>query len=332
MAHTVSSVVKKNGSQYAVMSDGVGIPFEVLGPNNGIPVLVTPGGKQGRGVAKTKIAKDLADAGYKVLIHDRRNGATADFGIGDGTKTEVEMQVDDTLALMRHLDMLPAFFTGTSNGARLGVLAYLKEPESVAGLVITDMTGGKKAADFLSNEYHLKFIKPAKTGGMKEVLKTDFFQAFVKANPCVEQSVLDTDVNKFLAVQKTSGDKIKGSAEWPVIGLTKEQLNAINCPTLCIWGRANDPDDGMHTLEVNTALAKMIPGNTEPEIVLTADDHPVHEYRPTVVIRWLNQVTNNGTTLPPPTKPGKPFPWVQVGVAAAVVGVGAYAYLKYSRK
>jgi pimeloyl-ACP methyl ester carboxylesterase len=62
-----------------------------------------------------------------VLLHDRRNTGASDILI-EGEESEEEIWTDD-LVLLGHLDALPAFVGGTSSGARMSMLTYLRHPK-----------------------------------------------------------------------------------------------------------------------------------------------------------------------------------------------------------
>eukprot|EP00976_Prorocentrum_cordatum_P026917 546753-Prorocentrum_minimum.AAC.1 len=127
--------INKHGRSYLIMPDGVGIPFKVFGnENDGPACILTPGGKQGIALESNK-AKQLAKLGFRALVHDRRNTGAADFGVGDGSMTELELQVDDTLRLIKHVGMTPCVFIGESSGGRMSLLCALKEPSGRCGML-----------------------------------------------------------------------------------------------------------------------------------------------------------------------------------------------------
>ena len=91
---------------------GVDIVYEVLG-DSGAWVTVTPGGRRGL-VGERPLAALIAEAGYRVLIHDRRNmGASGIAFPGDSESYE---QAEDLLALLRELGAGPAYVAGLRTG------------------------------------------------------------------------------------------------------------------------------------------------------------------------------------------------------------------------
>src|ERR1044071_6117379 len=106
---------------------GAQIRYEVLG-QAGPWVTLSPGGRRGMdGVAG--IARGIADAGYRVLIHDRRNTGASDVAISPD-QPEYEMWADDLHELLRQLGGLPVYAGGSSSGCRTMLLFALRHPEA----------------------------------------------------------------------------------------------------------------------------------------------------------------------------------------------------------
>ena len=62
---------------------GANLNYEVLG-SHGPWVALSPGGRRALDMVKS-LAQRMADAGYRVLIHDRRNCGVSDIVIGAKT-------------------------------------------------------------------------------------------------------------------------------------------------------------------------------------------------------------------------------------------------------
>ena len=106
---------------------GANINYEVLG-TSGPWVALSPGGRRALDYVKS-LARHVADAGYRVLIHDRRNCGVSDIVIG-GDQSEYEIWADDLYELLVQLKALPVIVGGSSSGCRLSVLFALKYPRS----------------------------------------------------------------------------------------------------------------------------------------------------------------------------------------------------------
>src|SRR2546428_10784588 len=84
---------------------GININYQVLG-SQGPWIALSPGGRRALDNVKS-LAQRMADAGYRVLIHDRRNCGRSDIVIGRD-RSEYEIWVDDLYALAPPLKALPA--------------------------------------------------------------------------------------------------------------------------------------------------------------------------------------------------------------------------------
>src|SRR5436190_9893346 len=97
---------------------GVNLNYEVLG-THGPWMALSPGGRRALEVVKP-LAQHMANAGYRVLIHDRRNCGVSDIAIG-GESSEYEIWADDLYELLSRLNALPAVLGGGLSGCRLSV-------------------------------------------------------------------------------------------------------------------------------------------------------------------------------------------------------------------
>ncbi|MDB5912510.1 MAG: alpha/beta hydrolase family protein, partial [Ramlibacter sp.] len=122
---------------------GVNLHYAVSGDSGPWVALVT-GGRRGFDEFRS-FAQKLAAKGFRVLLHDRRNTGASDVLI-EGEQGEEEIWADDLVLLLQHLDATPAFVGGTSSGARLSMLTYLRHREAVRGLLLMRVTGGAFAA------------------------------------------------------------------------------------------------------------------------------------------------------------------------------------------
>mmetsp|Transcript_4140 Transcript_4140/g.7964 ORF Transcript_4140/g.7964 Transcript_4140/m.7964 type:complete len:310 (+) Transcript_4140:248-1177(+) len=283
-------IVNKHGRIYAVMEDGVGIPFELFGKEGSPAAVLIPGGKLGMDAERDR-AKDLARRGYRTLIYDRRNTCTADCGYGDGSKHEIQMQVEDMLALLRYLKLAPAVLIGESSGARLCILFALDHPSAVTSLVLFNLTGGTRAAELLSHWYHHQYVELAEKGGMEAVCDTMWAESMIQHNPDVRMQLLQTPLRVFLKVQQDTGDLLLNTGEYPTLGVSGEMLYKLNCPVklmwTCLWMGFFD---GMHRRDVMETVAECIPQSGELYVAgsMWGDpDHITHK-----MVKFMNQTCN----------------------------------------
>lgn len=235
--------------------NGASLNYEILG--SGDPwVALSPGGRRALAAVKP-LAQRLADAGYRVLIHDRRNcGASAVLLEGDAAEHEV--WADDLHALLRHVGALPAasrvFIGGGSSGCRMALAFALRHPQAVRGLLLWRVTGGAFAAQRLAREYYGQYIAAAQTGGMAAVCAMPHFRDLIAAHPPNRERLLAADPQQVIAAMTRWSAGFLQEAELPVIGATADQLRSITVPACVIPG-----NDNTHPKAAGERLAQLLP-------------------------------------------------------------------------
>ena len=233
--------------------NGVNINYEVLG-ERGPFIALSPGGRREMGNVRT-LADRLAHAGYRVLLHDRRNCGVSDVAF-DGSRSEYEIWADDLHALLTQLNGLPAVLSGGSSGGRLALLFALKYPVAVRALLLYRITGGAFAAKRLAYQYYDQYIELVRSGGMQAVAESEHFAERIKVNPKNRERLLAIDPKQFVDVMTRWRSYFVASADLPVIGVTEQQLNSIKVPTCVIPG-----NDKTHSHITGNAAHRMIPGS-----------------------------------------------------------------------
>ena len=153
---------------------GATINYEVLGRAAGRGSRSRRAGG-GRSRACRSLARKVADAGYRVLVHDRRNCGASDVLIG-ASEPENEIWADDLHELLRQLNALPAVVGGGSSGCRMALLLALRHPGAVSALLLWRVTGGRFAAQRLAKQYYGQYIEAAQKGGMAAVCATEHWR------------------------------------------------------------------------------------------------------------------------------------------------------------
>ena len=223
---------------------GVNINYKILG-NNGPWVALSPGGRRDiSGIERQ--AKELADLGHRVVIFDRRNCGASDVVI-DGDESEYEIWADDIDELLAQLGAVPAFVGGSSSGCRTALLIALRHPESVRGLLLWRVTGGRFACDRLAQEYYGQYIEAARQGGMAAVCEMEHWKERIEARPQNRGALMNMSPERFIAVMSHWREYFVKGADLPVIGASEEDLKSIKVPACIIPG--NDNTHGRQTGE-----------------------------------------------------------------------------------
>jgi pimeloyl-ACP methyl ester carboxylesterase len=246
---------------------GVAINYEVVGEAGPWVALVT-GGRRGY-QEFIPLSRKIAAKGFRVLLHDRRNTGASDIRI-DGDEGEEEIWADDLVLLLEQLGAVPAFVGGTSSGARLSMLTYLRHPQAVRGLLLVRITGGAFAAGRLPNMYYGQFIEAARRGGMAAVCATEQYQERIAANPGNRERLMAMDSQRYIAVMQHWLDLFQRGPRAPVLGMTEEALRSIRVPTIVIPG-----NDNTHSSVNGLAAAELIPGAQLYRLPIEDQDVPL---------------------------------------------------------
>lgn len=241
---------------------GVNINYQVLG-EDGPWVALSPGGRRDLGVV-LPVAELVAQGGYRVLIHDRRNCGASDVVI-EGEESEYEIWAEDLYELLLQLDAVPAYVGGSSSGCRLSILFALRHPEAVRALLLWRVTGGPFAAQRLAQNYYGQFIEVAKLGGMAAVCETEFFRERIDENPANRHRLLAMDPKHFIDVMAHWREYFIRDADLPVIGASEETLRSITVPACVIPG-----NDWTHPRRVGENASRLLP-NGELHVLMPQD-------------------------------------------------------------
>ena len=241
---------------------GVHINYQILS-EHGPWVALSPGGRRDLG-GVLPLAQPVAEAGYRVLLHDRRNCGASDVVI-EGDESEYEIWADDLYELLTQLNAVPAYVGGSSSGCRLSLLFALRHPEAVRALLLWRVTGGPFAAERLAHNYYGQFIEVAQQGGMAAVCETEFFKERIASNPANRDRLLRMDPQHFIAVMAQWREYFLRDADLPVIGASAEALRSITVPTCVIPG-----NDWTHPRRVGEHASRLLP-NSELHILMPQD-------------------------------------------------------------
>ena len=246
---------------------GVNINWQTVG-DRGPWVMMTTGGRRGHDEF-IPLAQKIARNGFRVMLHDRRNTGASDLWI-EGDEGEEAVWLGDMYELMKSHDALPAFFSGSSAGARTSMRFYLRYPQAVRGLLLLRVTGGAFAAGRLPEQYYGQFIRAAQNGGMAAVCAMDAWKERFKENPRGQDYLAKLPAEKFIQVFTRWNQIFEAGANLPVMGVTEQELHSIKVPTLIIPG-----NDNTHSSASGVLANKLIPGSELHRLPITDQDVPL---------------------------------------------------------
>jgi pimeloyl-ACP methyl ester carboxylesterase len=237
---------------------GLDIHYEILG-ERGPFVALQPGGRRAGASLKT-LAQKIAEAGYRVIVYDRRNTGASTVAI-DGD-SENEEWAEDLHVLLGQLDALPAYIGGSSSGCRLALILALRHPADVRGLLLWRVTGGAHAAGHLANQYYTSHIAAAKEGGMAGVCAMDHWSEVVKANPKSRDALMAMDPQDFITRMERWRQSFSAGADHAVIGLSASEMRSLAMPACVVPGK-----DPVHPLPAGQAAHRLMPNAEYVEVV-----------------------------------------------------------------
>jgi pimeloyl-ACP methyl ester carboxylesterase len=251
--------------------NGVNINWRVVGDrakDNHPWVVMTTGGRRGHDEF-IPLAEKIAAYGYRVMLHDRRNTGASDILIA-GDEGEETIWTRDMHALLSEQNVLPAFFSGSSAGARTSILFYLNYPQAVRGLLLLRVTGGPFAAGRHPENYYGQFIRAAKEGGMAAVCAMEAWQERIAANPRNGDYLRKLPAQQFIDVLTRWNEIFVAGGQYPVMGVSPEQLRAIKTPTIVIPG-----NDKTHASTSGLIAHRSIAGSELHQLPITDQDVPL---------------------------------------------------------
>ena len=246
---------------------GVNINWQQIG-DRGPWIMLTTGGRRGHDEF-IPLANKLAARGHRVVLHDRRNTGASDVLI-EGNDGEEVIWTEDMRELMNKLGALPAFFGGSSSGARTSILFALRNPTAVRGLLLLRVTGGAFAAGRLPENYYGQFIRAAREGGMAAVCATEQYQERIKANPRNADYLKALDPQKFIDVMTRWNAIFESGGHHPVMGVSEQELGSLRVPAIVIPG-----NDKTHASPSGLAAHRMIPGSELHRLPIEDQDVPL---------------------------------------------------------
>ena len=253
---------------------GVILNYEIIG-SEGPWIALTPGSRRSYHEL-IPLSQRLAQDGYRVLLHDRRNCGASEVGI-EGIGSEHEIWADDLHALASHLGAFPLYVGGSSAGARLAILFALRHPESVSGLLLWRLTGGQHAAQKLARQYYEQFAEMAKAGGMAAVCESEHFRECIAARASNRERLMAMDPAEFIRVMDLWRDNFLAAATLPIVGATEAQLRSLTVPVCLIAG-----NDKVHTPVTARKAAALLPNSVLHDDVVEKrpDDDLLNDWNP----------------------------------------------------
>jgi len=217
------------------------VAYELLGPESGEPIVLTPGGRFGKDVPGLRpLAQALASGGMRVLMWDRPGGGRSDLQLWG--ESESHMRADVLAELLVELGLAPCVIAGGSGGARDSLVTVLRHPEVASKLVMWNITGGVFGVINLAAYYLIPTMNAVRTGGIDTVLRLPEWQQLVERNPRNEAIVRELGADGLWGVTVRWLDAYVPKPEQTIPGVRDASVAEIDLPAMVIRNGENDLD------------------------------------------------------------------------------------------
>lgn len=235
--------------------EGVGIQYDLLGPEGAPAVVLTPGGRYSKDITGLpQLGAMLAEAGLRVLLWDRPNCGASDVHFAG--HSESGMQAGFLVKLIRGLQLGPVTLVGGSAGARISLFAAREAPDAFAGMMLCWISGGLISMMRLGSYYCCEPAEEAALKGMEAVAAMPIWAQQLASNPRNRDYMLNFDRDAFIAqMERWAGGYIP-SPDTPVGGIPAEDFARMTMPARILRG---SPRDLYHPGSVCEAVAELLP-------------------------------------------------------------------------
>jgi 2-hydroxy-6-oxonona-2,4-dienedioate hydrolase len=234
------------------------VVYELLGPPDGQPIVLTPGGRFSKDVPGLRpLAEALAEGGLRVLLWDRPNCGASDVQFYG--RSESHMRAGTLAELLTRLDLAPAVIAGGSGGARDSLLTAIRYPEVASKVIAWSIVGGVFSTLNLAGVYVLPNINTARMLGMEGVITLPEWQGLIENNPGNKDRLLSMDTGEFVTVMLRWLNAFVPKPGQTIPGVEDEEFANIQVPTMIIRGGENDLDHPKRTsMEVHCLVKDSI--------------------------------------------------------------------------
>jgi pimeloyl-ACP methyl ester carboxylesterase len=235
--------------------NGLGIEYELHGPEGAQAVALTPGGRFHMDTPGIReFALELAKGGRRALIYDRPNCGKSDACLLG--ESESEMQAEALSGLIRHLDLGPTAIIGGSGGSRVSMLAAARDPRMCSHLAVWWISGDPIGLMSLGGYYCGEAALLASKGGMEAVMNATSWAENFAMNPKAREYIRNFDTRQFIEIMQKWCAAYVPQENSPVPGMKPVDFARLTMPAL-VW-RSHDSDLS-HTRTTSEWVQRLIP-------------------------------------------------------------------------
>lgn len=235
--------------------NGIGVEYELQGPEDGEPIALTPGGRFSMETPGLReLAIELGKMGRRALIWDRPNCGLSDVFLD--CANESEMHAHTLIGLIQALGLGPVTLAGGSAGSRVTLIAASRHPQAVKKVALWWITGGTIGLTGLIGVYCGGGAAAAAMGGMEAVFNDPAWMEQASRNPRARETLLAQDKTAFIAKMQEWADFYIPSPDSPVPGMSPADFSKLTMPVLILQ---NGLSDVHHTRPTTEWVHRMIP-------------------------------------------------------------------------
>lgn len=235
--------------------NGLGIEYELHGPEGAQAVALTPGGRFHMDTPGIReFAQALAAGGRRALIYDRPNCGKSDACLLG--ESESEMQAEALSGLIRKLDLGPTAIIGGSGGSRVSMLAAARDPEICSHLALWWISGEPIGLMQLATYYCGEAATLASKGGMEAVMNATSWAENFAMSPTAKEFIRSQDPRHFINVMQKWASAYVPQENSPVPGMKPVDFARLTMPTIVFRSHVSDLS---HTRTTSEWVARLIP-------------------------------------------------------------------------
>ena len=237
---------------------GLEFDYELIGPEDGQPLVLTPGGRYPRVTAGVpELGQIFADNGYRVLLWDRPGCGASDIAFT--APTESVMNAEACVGLVKALGLKDIVLVGGSAGSRISLMAAIRMPENVRKIAVWWLSGGAIGLAGLAWFYCGDQVAAAAKGGMEAVAELPSWADQIGRNPRIRDILLRQDPEQYIEIMQKWARAFNYSDETPMPGISAADFAKLTMPILVF---RSGKSDMAHTRRTSEWVHELLPNST----------------------------------------------------------------------
>lgn len=236
---------------------GLELDYELIGPEGGQPLVLTPGGRYPRDTAGVpELGRIFADSGYRVLLWDRPGCGASDIAFA--APSESVMNAEALVGLVRALGLGNIVLVGGSAGSRISLMAGIRMPENVEKIAVWWLSGGAVGLAGLAWFYCGDQVAAASKGGMEAVAELPSWADQIGRNPRIRDILLRQDPDTFIDKMQAWAKAFTYRDDTPMPGIAAADFAKLTMPVQVF---RSGKSDMAHTRRTSEWVHELLPNS-----------------------------------------------------------------------